>query len=255
MNEMLYTNRSNAARAARKALAKGEAPGSQFTIDRVGGDAFAIKWLTGHCPEPEPEPFSESAHKEDRRNEALVADNPFPDGSKVLARHGKSGYFPATILYRPESDGRAYWRVEFDVRQLGTGLLQEPDLQVITEERWAALVDESAGAAQAKASKKSVNDQAYQPAPQVEANPPKPRGKNAAEEAAAARGELPPRPEITSPTNQHYVPRFKKLEALAAGGDWAGVEAFAVKGKNTYAKKLIQYRDRLLVAHNAQESN
>jgi hypothetical protein len=40
-------------------------------------------------------------------------------------------------------------------------------------------------------------------------------GKNAELDAQAARGVMPVKPDITSPANQHYRPRFDKLEAMA----------------------------------------
>ncbi len=79
--------------------------------------------------------------------------------------------------------------------------------------------------------------------------------KNAELDEAAARGETPTKPIITSQTNNKlYQPRLDKLEAMAMADDWAGVRAYEVKGINTYAKMVAAYRDRLLAAHEARQS-
>ncbi len=65
---------------------------------------------------------------------------------------------------------------------------------------------------------------------------------------------MPAKPIMTSPTNKaQYQPRFDKLEAMAAAGDWDAVRAYEVKGINSYAKMVKQYRERLLAAHGAQQ--
>jgi len=56
---------------------------------------------------------------------------------------------------------------------------------------------------------------------------------------------------MTSKANPHYQGRFDKLEAMAMAGDWDGVRGYEVKGINSYAKMVKQYRDRLLAAHGA----
>jgi hypothetical protein len=109
--------------------------------------------------------------------------------------------------------------------------------------------------------------------PSWDAPPPSPKGnaerkpraapsgdrkpsKNAEIDAAAARGVMPPKPIMTSPTNKaQYQPRFDKLEAMATTGDWDGVRGYEVKGINSYAKMVKQYRDRLLTAHAASTSS
>jgi DNA topoisomerase VI subunit B len=58
--------------------------------------------------------------------------------------------------------------------------------------------------------------------------------------------EMPVKPIITSAANQTYQVRIDKLAELAGAGDWAGVQAYEVKGQNTYAKMLGRYRDALL---------
>jgi hypothetical protein len=104
--------------------------------------------------------------------------------------------------------------------------------------------------------------QADQPSPVRKVKPErKPRAapsgdrkpsKSAELDAAAARGEMPSKPIITSPANQaQYQKRFDQLEKSALAGDWDAVRGYEVKGINSYAKMLKQYRARLLAAHAA----
>ena len=87
-------------------------------------------------------------------------------------------------------------------------------------------------------------------APRASTGTPRPRKPNEADEAAA-RGVMPEKPVIASPTNQHYQKRLDKLAELAEAGDWDAIRAYSIKGANTYAKMVVQYRDRLLTAHDA----
>ena len=77
------------------------------------------------------------------------------------------------------------------------------------------------------------------------------RSKNAELDAAAARGIVPAKPDVTSHANHHYQKRFNRLAELAEAGDWDAVRAYECTGVNSYAKMVRQYRDRLLVAHAA----
>lgn len=85
------------------------------------------------------------------------------------------------------------------------------------------------------------------------AAPPRERrpSKSAALDEAAARGVMPDKPVIKSPTNQHVQKRIDRLAELAELGDWAAIAAYEVKGTNTYAQLVARYRDRLLAAHAA----
>jgi hypothetical protein len=114
-----------------------------------------------------------------------------------------------------------------------------------------------------RASQLSLSD-TLPPAPAAKTGKPerKPRAapsgdrklsKSAELDAAAARGETPTKPVMTSKANPHYQARFDKLEALADAGDWDGVRGYEVKGINSYAKMVAAYRDRLLAAHEAQQ--
>jgi hypothetical protein len=80
--------------------------------------------------------------------------------------------------------------------------------------------------------------------------------KSAELDAAAARGEMPAKPIMTSPTNkEQYQKRFDQLEKSALAGDWDAVRDYQVKGINSYAKMVKQYRERLLAAHEAQQAS
>jgi predicted RNA-binding protein with PUA-like domain len=65
---------------------------------------------------------------------------------------------------------------------------------------------------------------------------------------------MPEKPIVTPKANSHYQARFDKLERMANEGDWDGVRNYEVKGINSYAKMVKQYRDRLLAAHAASEA-
>jgi hypothetical protein len=78
-----------------------------------------------------------------------------------------------------------------------------------------------------------------------------PRRKNAELDAAAARGVMPTKPDVTSHANHHYQKRFDRLAELAAAGDWDAVRAYECNGVNSYAKMVRQYRDRLLASQAA----
>jgi hypothetical protein len=78
--------------------------------------------------------------------------------------------------------------------------------------------------------------------------------KSAEFDAAAARGEMPAKPIITSKANkEQYQKRFDQLEKWALADDWNAVRDYEPKGINSYAKMVKQYRERLLAAHEAQQ--
>jgi hypothetical protein len=60
---------------------------------------------------------------------------------------------------------------------------------------------------------------------------------------------MPVKPTITSAANLSYQGRIDRLADLADAGDWPAVEAYEVKGQNTYAKLVMRFRDDLLAAH------
>jgi hypothetical protein len=78
---------------------------------------------------------------------------------------------------------------------------------------------------------------------------PEPQIPKRAAAAPVKPGEMPPKPVITSAANKSYQAGIDKLAELAGAGDWAGVQAYEVKGQNTYAKVVLRYRDALVAAH------
>jgi hypothetical protein len=97
-----------------------------------------------------------------------------------------------------------------------------------------------------------------QPAPSPDQSveiPPKPRRtKNAERDAHAASGVMPEKPVVTSPTNMHRQKHFDALAAYAAANEWEKIEAYAMRGVDSYCKMINQYRDRLLAAHRGQQA-
>lgn len=66
---------------------------------------------------------------------------------------------------------------------------------------------------------------------------------------AAATDDFPKKPIIISPTNQYRQKHFDQLEALARDGKWNEVRAYNMRGLDGYSKKINQYRDELIAAH------
>jgi hypothetical protein len=58
--------------------------------------------------------------------------------------------------------------------------------------------------------------------------------------------QLPEKPVIRSKTNPSYQKRIDALAAMAEACDWGGIDAYEVKGVNTYSKMVARYRDQLL---------
>jgi hypothetical protein len=73
-----------------------------------------------------------------------------------------------------------------------------------------------------------------------------PRGKYNA--PASTNGGLPPKPVITSATNQAYQRHIDALAELAEAGKWDEVVDYKLNKnpKQSYAKVLSQYHDRLM---------
>jgi hypothetical protein len=61
---------------------------------------------------------------------------------------------------------------------------------------------------------------------------------------------LPEKPIIKSmaATPQRYQRMIDQLADNAAAGDWAAVRAFRIKESDNYAKVVMDYRQRLLLA-------
>jgi hypothetical protein len=79
------------------------------------------------------------------------------------------------------------------------------------------------------------------------------RSRSTELDAAAATGVMPTKPIVTSKANPHYQKRFDQLEKWAMADDWDSIRSYEVRGVNSYAKMVKQYRDRLLAAHAVAE--
>jgi hypothetical protein len=60
--------------------------------------------------------------------------------------------------------------------------------------------------------------------------------------------KLPEKPVINSPKNAGYQKHLDYLYERAAAGDWAAVREMRMKEYNSYAKMVMDYRTRLLLA-------
>jgi len=83
-------------------------------------------------------------------------------------------------------------------------------------------------------------------APVAEAVANAPRAGRAfwrAAEEAAARGEIPPAPDLSAPTHAPYRRKLEKLLDLARAGDAAGLRAVAINATSTTPKALARWRD------------
>jgi hypothetical protein len=232
-----FSSRSNAKRAADTAIGKGTVPNVDYEIHPRDDGRFEIVWLTrGVPPTTDEAPDEEQALEE---TPAKAAD-PFPKGARVRVRGRKNRAngttFTGTVDYRVDAN---FYRVFVDGARGDSALYRTVDISPS---------DAPALAQEAKTGKPERKPRA---APSGDRKP----SKNAELDAAAARGEMPTKPIMTSPTNKaQYQPRFDKLEAMATAGDWDGVRGYEVKGINSYAKMVKQYRERLLTAHAASTS-
>ena len=261
-----FSSRSNAKRAAEKAIEVGTAPSIDYGIKEHASGRFEILWhlrgdgssTSAGDPQiatataeaevvdpfarieasekiealgttPEKYGFGDEAPEEERAPKETPAE-PFPKGARVQVQIRKNQLRWGTIDYRVDAN---YFRV---------------------------LIDGAVSASLFRVASMSLNDA---PPPEPKGKPErKPRAapsgdrkpsKSAELDAAAARGETPTKPVMTSKANPHYQARFDKLEAMAMADDWDGVRAYVVKGINSYAKMVAGYRDRLLAAHEVQQ--
>lgn len=291
-----FSSRSNAKRAAEKAIRDGTASSIDYRIQSdfpdgypAGTERFVIAWKTGPTPAEADEQDSDVArqaiaeiesgndrpitgeelqehfdsweseaaemdpfarieepdtdnhvdkegladdHKEESETEVSMPDL-FPPGTRVIVQVSARKRRTGAVEYRVDATS---CRVKFD----------GPNPSVLCRYNQLALDD---GSEQAQVPKKTERRKAEHQ--RADRKP----SKSAELDAAAARGEMPSKPIITSKANQaQYQKRFDKLESLALADDWDAVQSYEVKGINSYAKMVKQYRDRLLVAHEAQQS-
>ncbi len=302
MEQKTFSTRSNAKRAAEKAIRDGSAPSIDYGIKPCAKHRyrFEVAWLTkggtqevptteqvsaeiamatteadkpasehdsdpfvrieareqiaalGTTPEkygfeapPVAEVLATAEEKADKEIAEAPADTPanashgdqnmadrFPPGTRVIVDEGKRKRRSGTVHYRVDATS---CRVKFD----------GPHPSALCRYSQLSLDDGS------EALPSTVKtERRARAAPSGDRKP----SKNTEMDAAAARGEMPVKPIMTSKTNTaQYQPRFDKLEAMATAGDWDGVHAYEPKGINSYAKMVKQYRERLLAAHAAQQ--
>jgi hypothetical protein len=133
-----------------------------------------------------------------------------------------------TVDYRVDRD---HWRVVLDGAAGGISNLYRGDQLSITD---AAAPEPNPAKKERRASAPAANQ--------------KP-SRSAELDAAAAEGVMPEKPIVTSKANPGYQKRFDYLAERATAGDWDAVQAYEVKGINSYAKMVKLYRDRLVAAH------
>jgi len=75
-----------------------------------------------------------------------------------------------------------------------------------------------------------------------------------AAEEAAARGEIPPAPDLSAPTHAPYRRKFERLVELAKAGDAAGLRAVAMNPISTTPKAMARWRDLAVRAIETREA-
>jgi hypothetical protein len=241
MEQTTFTKRNNAKRAAERMIEKGTAPSIDYKLHEIEDGRIEIVWKAGEPStteqiEQEITGATETVAVTDE-HPATAEDNdfgpdPWPPGARVQVALGKRRIRMGTVDYQID---HKYWRVILDGAVGGvSGMYRGDQLS-------APGVDAPAPAPRARAKKERAAGAA-----------PKRRSKTAELDAAAARGVMPEKPICTSEANKkQYQPRFDFLAERAAAGDWDGVRNYEVKGVNSYAKMVKQYRARLLTAHEA----
>ena len=216
MNTTLnYTNESNARRAAKRMIAGGKAPASDFEIKPDALGLFTIHWLSNGAADGE--------------TAADEADQPAPSTAAI-----ETEIATASATADQPAPGDA------DPTPPAATADTDPELAAFETPRLVAEL-ERRGFRHLPAKRARPTATATEPR----------RSKNAELDAAAARGIVPAKPDVTSHANHHYQKRFNRLAELAEAGDWDAVRAYECTGVNSYAKMVRQYRDRLLAAHAA----
>jgi hypothetical protein len=240
MTTPTFTDRSNARRAARRMIEKGEAPSDAFEIFTRRPDCHEIVWLTA-APTTSTDAIeteiaaAAAAADQPAPAAALVfeTENKWPDDTAVLVRVGLR-LLRATIVARIRE---AAWQVRWPAGDLGI-----------------AAAKDIRRARKAPAGNKPKKPAARRATPAATAEAKTPRSKYGADPAAIAAGKLPAKPVINSPTNPSYQKKVDALAELAEKGDWAAVAAYPVSQSNaTYPRIVRRYHEQLLAAHAAQQ--
>lgn len=265
-----YSDRSNARRKAKQMITAGTAPANDYDVEPIENGRFAIVWKTEAEPEPvnadpaveaEPEPhtrtmkLSEAAAGEmieaaelantpiGQANRASDPASAEDDDEKIAPEdESEAAASPADADPFPAGTEVEVRRVPSRIRGVVTQRLGDGSYEMtVSFDADHLRLPSVAGERAARAAKT--------PRATSEARP---GSKRAQADAAAARGEIPAKPDVTSHANHHYQKRFDRLAELAAAGDWQAVQAYECTGINSYAKMVRDYRDRLLLAHAAK---
>jgi hypothetical protein len=269
MAEATFSTRSNAKRAAEKAIATGTAASIDYGIKERPSGRFEIAWhdraaeareRLGMPPTTEIDAGNDRLITGDELQERFDSWESETEEDKVETESAEA----AADTSVDASDGEQTMADRFPP---GTRVI----VQVGKRKRSLGVVDYRVDAMSCRVkldgpfpselfryNQLSPSDAAESLQP-AEKPPRKPRAAPSGDrkpsrrvelDMLAATGAMPTKPIITSAADQkQYQPRFDKLEAMAMAGDWAGVRGYEVKGINSYAKMVKQYRDRLLMAH------
>jgi hypothetical protein len=222
-----FSNQSNARRAAKRMIAGGKAPASDFEIKPDAAGLFTIHWLTNGPADVETEiaTAADEADQPASSTEAIETE---------IATASAAADQPAPRDADPPPPGATEPPPETEAADT------DPELAAFETPRLVAEL-ERRGFRHLPPRRARATATATEPR----------RSKNAELDAAAARGIMPTKPDVTSHANHHYQRRFDKLAELAEAGDWDAVRAYECTGVNSYAKMVRQYRHRLLAAQDA----
>jgi hypothetical protein len=258
-----FSTRSNAKRAAEKAIDAGTAPSIDYGLHAHEDGRIEIIWKTGATPAEADEQDAEVARQAiaeiEAGNERIITGDelqerfdswesateesdgeptqdefgdedpdPWPPGARVQVALSKKRVRLGTDDYQVDSQ---YWRVFLDGAPSVSGLYRVDQLS----------------ATDAPAPEPTPKKKRRGPAQPSNRQP----SRSAELDAAAAAGVMPAKPIVTSKANPHYQKRFDQLEKWAMADGWNAIRGYEVKGINSYAKMVRQYRDRLLTAHAA----
>jgi hypothetical protein len=234
MEQTTFTQRNNAKRAAERMIDKGTAPSIDYKLHEREDGRIEIVWKAGEAPtteqiEQEIEAGDEHAGAAEDNG---FGPDPWPPGARVQVALGKRRIRLGTVDYQVDAK---YWRVFLDGPSKTSNLYRGDQLSAPASHD--AFLGRVGPAKKERAARTG----------------PKRTSKSAELDAAAAQGVMPEKPICTSEANKkQYQPRFDFLAERAAAGDWDAVRNYEVKGINSYAKMVKQYRERLLAAHEAQ---
>ncbi len=231
-----FSSRSNAKRAAEKAIADGTAPSVDYGIQPTDEGRFEIVWKTASgtsaASNIKQVEAAEAATEPERAADTAEPADPTNGPAEGELAPTAEPAAPAAAVETPAAEGAL-----------------DPELAGFETERLIAHLQRLGYCVTLALARqrRSATRQARTPSG--------PRRSKATElDEAAARGVMPTKPEVTSHANSHYQKRFDNLAELATAGDWDGVAAYECNGVNSYAKMVRQYRDRLVAAHKAQQA-